>query len=103
MTRRMFGAPLGAATPLGKDDLDSLALRPMTPPNGASGTGRIGEPPVGDFSAGLSWAERLAGGPLATSQPSTAPAAAAVRIDRVRIVSLPVRRDRARGCPRGPF
>src|SRR5262249_34675780 len=96
MMSRTFGAPLGALTPVGKSDLDSLALRPMRPPNGASGTGRMGEPPVGGFSTGLSWAERLAGGPLATSQPSRAPAAAAaVRVDGVRIVSLQVRRDRA--------
>src|SRR5262245_46260745 len=97
----MFGAPLGAATPLGKADLDSLALRPMTPPNGGSGTGRMGEPPIGGFSADLSCAERLAGGALATSQPSTAPAATVIRIVGVRMVSLPGRRDRATGCPEG--
>src|SRR5262245_16152333 len=71
MMSRTFGAPLGAVTPRGKSGLDSLALRPMTPPNGSSGTGRTGEPPVGDFSAGLSWAKRLAGGrPEAASQTS---------------------------------
>src|SRR5262245_60311166 len=54
MMSKTFGAPLGAVTPLGKSGFDSLALRPTTPPNGASGTGKIGEPPVGDFSVGLS-------------------------------------------------
>src|SRR5262245_56501956 len=93
MMRRTFGAPLGAATSLGKAGLDSLALRPMTPPNGASGTGRIGEPPVCDFSAALSSAKRLAGGPpAATSQPSRAPTASAAvagRTVRVRMTSPP--------------
>ena len=56
MTSRTFGAPLGAVTSLGKSGFDSLALRTMTPPNGGSGIGRIGEPPVDGFSAGLSWA-----------------------------------------------
>src|SRR5262245_47948655 len=73
MMSRTFGAPLGAVTPTGKSGLDSLALRPTTPPNGASGTGRTGEPPVGDFLTDLSWAKRLACGPLkALSQPSRA-------------------------------
>src|SRR5215471_18240731 len=49
MMSRTLGAPLGAVTSLGKSGLDSLALRPMTPPNGASGIGRTGEPPLGDF------------------------------------------------------
>src|SRR5262249_52666101 len=92
MTSRTLGAPLGAVTPVGKAGLDSLALRPMTPPNGASGTGRIGEPPVGDFSAGLSWAKTLTGSPLAASQPSRTPAAstaAAVRVVRVRMTLPP--------------
>src|SRR5215471_6449640 len=52
MMSRTFGAPFGAVTSLGKSGLDSLALRPMTPPNGGSWTGRIGEPPVDGFSAG---------------------------------------------------
>src|SRR5215475_11647080 len=49
MISRTLGAPLGAVTSLGKSGLDSLALRPMTPPNGASGIGSTGEPPLGDF------------------------------------------------------
>src|SRR5262245_23016563 len=100
MMSRMFGAPLGAATPLGKADLDSLALRPMTPPNGGSGTGRMGEPPVGGFSADLSCAERLAGGVLATSQPSRAPTVSTAEAVRVvlRMVSLRCGRDRASRC-----
>src|SRR5262245_21607456 len=53
MMSRMLGAPWGAVTPAGKAGLDSLALRPITPSNGASGTGSTGEPPVGDFCAGL--------------------------------------------------
>src|SRR5262245_53113361 len=70
MMSRTLGAPLGAVTPTGKSGLDSLALRPMTPPNGASGTGRIGEPPVG----ALSWARRFVGSPtVAVSQPSAQP------------------------------
>jgi hypothetical protein len=44
--RRIFGAPLGAVTALGKSGLDSVALRPMTPPNDGSGVGRMTEPPV---------------------------------------------------------
>src|SRR5271156_753661 len=44
MISRTFGAPLGAVIALGKSGLDSLALRPMTPPNCDSGTGRIIEP-----------------------------------------------------------
>src|SRR5262245_54635933 len=91
MMSRTLGAPLGAVTPLGKSGLDSLALRPTTPPNDASGTGRIGEPPVGDFSVGLSWAARLAGMPLATNQPSKAPAASTVTVVRDRMVSPPWR------------
>src|SRR5262245_37905694 len=57
LINRTLGAPLGAVTPPGKSGLDSLALRPMTPPNGSSRTGRIGEPPdaefCADFCAGL--------------------------------------------------
>src|SRR5262245_65281284 len=49
---RIFGAPFGAVTPVGKSGLDSLALRPTMPPNGSSGTGRTGEPPVGDLGDG---------------------------------------------------
>src|SRR5215475_8261249 len=52
MMSRTLGAPLGAVTPVGKSGLDSLALRPMMPPNGWSGTGRTGDPPVGDFGDG---------------------------------------------------
>src|SRR5262245_39753528 len=44
---RTFGAPVGAVTALGKSGVDSLALRPMTPPNSGSGAGRIAEPPAG--------------------------------------------------------
>src|SRR5262245_8150102 len=91
MISRMFGAPLGAVTPVGKADLDSLALRPMTPSNGPSGTGRTGEPPVGDFWAGLSWANTLTGSPLAASQPSRVPTAStvtAVKVLRVRMCRL---------------
>src|SRR5262249_43650065 len=92
MIKSTFGAPLGALTSLGKSGLDSLALRPMTPPKGASGTGRIGEPPVGDFSAGLSWANTLTGSPLAASQPTTAPVMntiTAVGVVAVRMASPP--------------
>src|SRR5262245_48922204 len=95
MMSRTLGAPLGAVTPVGNSDLDSLALRPMTPPNCASGTGRIDEPPVGGFSGNLLWAYRLLGSlPEAVSQPSNAPAAstvAAVRIVRGRMVSSPLK------------
>src|SRR5499426_1376595 len=55
MISRTLGAPLGAVTSLGKSGLDSLALRPMTPPNGASRTGRMGEPPVGDSGLVAFW------------------------------------------------
>src|SRR5262249_37616881 len=51
MMSRMFGAPLGAATPLGKADLDSLALRPMTPPNGGGGARAGPRPPARGVSA----------------------------------------------------
>src|SRR4029077_15624742 len=42
---RMFWAPLGAVTALGKSGFDSLALRPITPPKLGAGIGRITEPP----------------------------------------------------------
>src|SRR5262245_55691061 len=48
MMSRTFGAPLGAVTAFGKSGVDSLALRPMTPPNAGSGAGRIAAPPTGD-------------------------------------------------------
>src|SRR5262245_8015047 len=51
MMSRTFGAPLGAVTAFGKSGLDSLAVRPCTPPNAGSGTGRIGEPPACCLSA----------------------------------------------------
>src|SRR5262245_18043206 len=71
MMSRTFGAPSGAVTPLGKSGLDSLALRPMTPPNGASGTGRTGDPAVGDFLLDWSCADAVARGPVqAANQPS---------------------------------
>src|SRR5262245_61619706 len=93
MMSRTLGAPSGAVTSLGKSGLDSSALRPMTPPNGTSGTGRTGEPPVVGFSAGLSWAYRLVmSPPEAVSQPSKAADAStvvAVRIVRGRMVSAP--------------
>jgi hypothetical protein len=38
---------LGAVTAWGKFGLDSVALRPMTPPKGGSGAGRMTEPPGG--------------------------------------------------------
>src|SRR5262245_23968826 len=50
MMSRTFGAPLGAVTAFGKSGLDSLAVRPCTPPNAGSGTGRMGEPPACWFS-----------------------------------------------------
>src|SRR5215475_8534801 len=67
MISRTFGAPLGAVTSLGKSGLDSLALRPMTPPNGASGTGRTGEPPVGDF-----WLDGFCAWAVAGNRPEAA-------------------------------
>src|SRR5262245_40150669 len=51
---RMFGAPFGAVAALGKTGLESLVVRPMTPRNGGSGTGRTGAPPIAGFPAGLS-------------------------------------------------
>src|SRR5262245_26159586 len=51
MMSKTFGAPLGAVTAFGKSGVDSLAVRPCTPPNGGSGTGRTGEPPACWFSA----------------------------------------------------
>jgi hypothetical protein len=51
MIRRTFGAPSGAVTALGKSGVDSLALRPMTPRNGCSGTGRISELLVAEVCA----------------------------------------------------
>src|SRR6266478_7545136 len=44
---RMFGAPSDAVTALGKSGLDSLDLRPMTPPKRGWGTGSTTEPPEG--------------------------------------------------------
>ena len=41
------GTLWGEVTAFGKSGLDSLALRPMTPLNGGSGTGSKDEPPVG--------------------------------------------------------
>src|SRR5262245_55204630 len=91
MMSRTLGAPLGAVTSLGKSGLDSFALRPMTPPNGASGTGSTGEPPVVGFSADLSWAYRLVmSPPEAVSQPRKAAdvsTVATVRVVRGRMVS----------------
>src|SRR5262245_39118505 len=90
MMRRTFGAFLGAVTPFGKSGLDSLALRPMTPPNGGSGNGRTGEPPVGDFSIDWSCAEAVARRPPdAANQPRkelVASSAAVTTVVRVRIV-----------------
>src|SRR5262245_37902506 len=89
MMSRTFGAPLGAVTPVGKLGLDSLALRPMTPPNGSSGTGRTGEPLFCDFSTGLSWAKRLARGPRkATSHPNRAMSERTSALNRVFMVLL---------------
>src|SRR5215469_18756517 len=51
MMSKTFGAPFGAVTAFGKSGVDSLALRPMTPPNCAWGTGSTAEPPV----AGVLW------------------------------------------------
>src|SRR5215471_14491407 len=86
MMSRTLGAPFGAVTSLGKSGLDSVALRPITPPNGASGTGRTGEPPVGDVLTDLSCAKRLACGPLkAVSQPSRATTARTNAPNRVLI------------------
>src|SRR5262245_10804713 len=91
MMSRTFGAPSGAVTPLGKSGLDSLVLRPKTPPNGATGTGRIGDPAVGDFLVDWSCAEAVARRPVeAANQPSKeliASTAAVTRIVRVRIVT----------------
>src|SRR5215468_6270001 len=56
MMSSTLGAPLGAVTPTGKSGLDSLALRPMTPPNGSSSAGRIDDPPICGGPAGFSWA-----------------------------------------------
>src|SRR5262245_14382511 len=47
MMSRTLGAPLGAVTSLGKSGVDSLAVRPMTPPNCGAGVGRMAEPPAG--------------------------------------------------------
>src|SRR5689334_15259212 len=70
MMSNTFGAPLGATTPVGKSGFDSLALRPTIPPNGASGTGKTGEPPVGDVSAGAAaGAAGAFGGSAAISHP----------------------------------
>jgi hypothetical protein len=52
---------LGAVTARGKSGLDSLALRPITPPNGGAGIGRISAP-ADDGSA--PWASALAGRPM---------------------------------------
>src|SRR5215475_10639148 len=90
MIRRTFGAPLGAVTSLGKSGLDSLALRPMTPPNGASGTGRIGEPPVGDFWIDWSCARAVAGNPPEEASPKSRDlivSTAVANVVRIRIVS----------------
>src|SRR5262245_61495929 len=59
MMSRTLGAPLGAVTSLGKSGLDSLALRPTTPPNGASRTGRTGEPPVGNPGLVAFWPKAI--------------------------------------------
>src|SRR5262245_12673450 len=90
MMRRTFGAPLGAVTSLGKSGLDSLALRPMTPPNGASGTGRTGEPPVGDFWVDWSCAWAGAGNPPEAANPTSRElivSIAVANVVRTRIVS----------------
>src|SRR5262245_44912468 len=48
MISKIFGAPSGAVTDFGKSGVDSLALRPMTPPNCGCGMGSTAEPPIGD-------------------------------------------------------
>src|SRR5262245_29021043 len=47
MISKTLGARFGAVTSLGKSAVDSLALRPMTPPNWGWGTGSTAEPRVG--------------------------------------------------------
>src|SRR5262245_39593699 len=70
MMSSTLGAPLRAVTSLGKSGLDSLALRPMTPPNGASGLGRIGEPPAGDFGSVGFWPTAIPATRVATKNRS---------------------------------
>src|SRR5262249_47627996 len=47
MMSRTFGAPAGAVTDFGKSGVDSLVLRPITPPNCGRGIGSTAEPPSG--------------------------------------------------------
>ena len=47
MINKTFGGPFGVVTALGKSGVDSLALRPMTPPNCGCGIGSTAEPPCG--------------------------------------------------------
>lgn len=53
---KIFGAPLGGCTSLGKSGTESLAVRPIRPLNGGSGLGRVscastGNQPIVDIAA----------------------------------------------------